>query len=180
MTGLSILWCCPSINFLVFLCNDHHLLFRVVWFLAAYRDGRHDRTMIICAAWRLRIKFLHSSNRAVLSGRGFHSFAHHSVCLWYEKKETPLIVTGRPKVLLSLVCFTCCLGTDLVCAGCSTDRAQNDQILSACEFVAVVVSSVHSLTNLSALYLTQWFSAFNGIKAKQNQTSSSNIDWHIE
>ena len=29
----------------VFLCDDYHLLFPVVEFLTAYRDGRHGRTI---------------------------------------------------------------------------------------------------------------------------------------
>ena len=49
ITGLSISWCCPSMIYAVFLCDEYHLLFPVVlWFLAAYGDGRHGRTRIIC------------------------------------------------------------------------------------------------------------------------------------
>ena len=36
--------------------RDYHLLFPVVWFLAAYRDGIHDRTMTACDAWCLTMK----------------------------------------------------------------------------------------------------------------------------
>ena len=56
VTGLSIPWCCPSVIYAVFLCDDYRLLFLVVWFLATYRDGRRGRTMITCDAWRLTIK----------------------------------------------------------------------------------------------------------------------------
>ena len=38
------------------LCDDFHLLFHVVWFLIAYRDGGRGRTTLTCDAWRLTVK----------------------------------------------------------------------------------------------------------------------------
>ena len=46
-TGPFIPGCCPAMIDAVFLCNGYRLLFPVVCFLEAYRDGRQDRTMII-------------------------------------------------------------------------------------------------------------------------------------
>ena len=48
----SIPLCCPSIIYKVFLCDDYHPLFLVVWYSAAYYDDRHGWTMIACDAWR--------------------------------------------------------------------------------------------------------------------------------
>ena len=48
MTGLCIPCCFPSMIYAVFLCDDYHLLFPVVWFLAACHGGRHGQTMPTC------------------------------------------------------------------------------------------------------------------------------------
>ena len=40
----------------VFICDDYHPLFLVVWSLAAYHDDRHGLTMIACDTWRLSVK----------------------------------------------------------------------------------------------------------------------------
>ena len=41
-------------------CDDYHLLFLVVWFWAAYHDGRHGQTVITL---RLAIKVTEGTNR---------------------------------------------------------------------------------------------------------------------
>ena len=56
LIGLSIPRCCPSMIYVVFLCNDYHLLFPEVWFLAAYHDGRHGLTVIICDTLQLIVR----------------------------------------------------------------------------------------------------------------------------
>ena len=55
-TGLSILWCCPSMIHKVFVCDAYHPLFLAVWSSAAYHDDRHGRTMITYDVWRLTVK----------------------------------------------------------------------------------------------------------------------------
>ena len=56
-TGLSIPCCYPSMIYEVFLCDDCHSLFLVVWLFAAYHDaGRYGRPTITWDVWRLIIK----------------------------------------------------------------------------------------------------------------------------
>ena len=55
-TGLSIPWCSSSMIYDIFLCDDCHPLFIVVWSSAAYHDDRHGQTMIACVAWRLTVR----------------------------------------------------------------------------------------------------------------------------
>ena len=67
-TGLSIPWCCPSMIYMVFICDDCHPLFPVVWSSVPYPNDRHGRTMIVCDAWRLTVYlFLVHSVNAVWS-----------------------------------------------------------------------------------------------------------------
>ena len=54
-TGLSIPYCCPSMIYEVFLCDDYHPLFPVVLSSAAYHDDRHGWTMIACGTWWLTV-----------------------------------------------------------------------------------------------------------------------------
>ena len=51
MTKIKLLTCSfrsivPTMIYVVFLYDDYHLLFPVVWFLAAYHDYRHGRKII--------------------------------------------------------------------------------------------------------------------------------------
>ena len=60
-SAMSIPWCCPSMIYAVFICDDYHLLFpallvSVIWFVAAHHDGIHSQTMITCDAWWLTMK----------------------------------------------------------------------------------------------------------------------------
>ena len=56
MTGLSILWCCSSKIYAVFICGDNHQLFHAVWHSVAYHIGINGWTMITCTAWQLTIR----------------------------------------------------------------------------------------------------------------------------
>ena len=73
LTGLSIPWCCPSMIYELFLCDDYHPQFLVICSLAAYHDGIYGQTMIACDTWQLTAKVTLQPN-VFFSGSWRHEF----------------------------------------------------------------------------------------------------------
>ena len=84
VAGLSIPWCCLFMICAVFMCDNYHLLFPMVWFLSAYHDGTHGRTMTTHDGVQLKVKLLLTSGDIDLLPNIFIRFMSS---VWYAKRH---------------------------------------------------------------------------------------------
>ena len=88
-TGLSIPWCSPSLIYEVFLCDDYHPLFFVVWVSATYHDDRH--------IWLLQAYFLISRKLPELATSTF-TITLLLVAFTFRPEMTSTATSGRQQI----------------------------------------------------------------------------------
>ena len=80
VTSLSTSWCCPSMIYAIFFCDDYNLLLPVVWFSAVCHVDTHGWTMITCNSWQQEL---------LMYGEDIDLLPYILVCsvfsVWYAK-----------------------------------------------------------------------------------------------